>query len=378
MASDKKDPITFCYEQATRRTAILANHLSPTDPTSPPHPLPLPNPHPTEASSAFDTAAFVEPVNASTSSQADGGQFGKSQPYASATGQPTKYARIHGEVKRTPAVWRKAEVPGPELEDVLYEKAEGEGIAKITINRPERRNAFRPETVKELSRAFNEARDDPDVGVIIFTGQGSLAFCSGGDQHFRGRGGYVGNDRVPRLNVLDLQVQIRRLPKPVVAMVAGYAVGGGHVLHMVCDLTIAADNAVFGQTGPKVGSFDAGYGCSIMARTIGQKKAREMWFLARMYTAKEALDMGLINTVVPVARLEEETLIWCREMLRNSPMALRVLKSSLNAVDDGGAGLQELGGNATLLFYGSEEGSEGREAYVEGRAPDFSKFKRLP
>ncbi|KAG1660052.1 hypothetical protein FOA52_010037 [Chlamydomonas sp. UWO 241] len=262
------------------------------------------------------------------------------------------------------------------LVDVKYAKAEG--IAKITINRPEKRNAFRPETINELALCFADARDDPDVGVIILTGEGDLAFCSGGDQSVRGHGGYVGADRVPRLNVLDLQVQIRRCPKPVVAMVAGYAVGGGHILHMVCDLTIAADNAVFGQTGPKVGSFDAGYGSTQMARIVGQKKAREMWFLARLYSAQQALDMGLVNNVVPLAQLEPETLSWCREMLSNSPTALRVLKAALNAAEDGHAGIQELGGNATLLFYKTEEGNEGRAAYLEKRPPDFSKFRRLP
>ncbi|GFH11237.1 naphthoate synthase, partial [Haematococcus lacustris] len=229
-----------------------------------------------------------------------------------------------------------------------------------------------------MSLCFADARDDPATGVIILTGAGTQAFCSGGDQSVRGRGGYVGEDAVPRLNVLDLQIQIRRLPKPVVAMVAGYAVGGGHILHMVCDLTIAADNAVFGQTGPKVGSFDAGYGSTHMARLVGQKKAREMWFLARLYNAKQALDMGLVNTVVPLAELETETLVWCREMLRNSPTALRVLKSALNAAEDGQAGIQELGGNATMLFYQTEEGNEGRQAYMDKRPPDFSKFTRLP
>eukprot|EP00195_Chlamydomonas_chlamydogama_P006856 CAMPEP_0202911746 /NCGR_PEP_ID=MMETSP1392-20130828/55789_1 /ASSEMBLY_ACC=CAM_ASM_000868 /TAXON_ID=225041 /ORGANISM="Chlamydomonas chlamydogama, Strain SAG 11-48b" /LENGTH=343 /DNA_ID=CAMNT_0049602373 /DNA_START=42 /DNA_END=1073 /DNA_ORIENTATION=- len=315
-----------------------------------------------------DTAAQDE---ASTSS---------SKPsYASATGRPSSYARVHGDVPRTPAKWRRIPVVAKEtLEDVKYEKADDEGIVKITINRPERRNAFRPRTVMEMSWCFADARDDPDVGVIILTGEGSLAFCSGGDQAARGKGGYVGEDGVPRLNVLDLQVQIRRLPKPVIAMVAGYAVGGGHILHMVCDLTIAADNAVFGQTGPKVGSFDAGYGSTHMARLVGQKKAREMWFLARMYDARQALDMGLVNTVVPLEKLEEETLVWCREIMRNSPTALRVLKAAMNAAEDGQAGIQELGGNATLLFYMSEEGNEGREAYLAGRRPDFAKFKRLP
>jgi naphthoate synthase len=267
------------------------------------------------------------------------------------------------------------DIPG--FTDVLYAKAV-EGIAKITINRPEVRNAFRPETVKELQAAFNDARDDPAVGVVILTGQGDQAFCSGGDQRVRGAGGYVGKDKVPRLNVLDLQRQIRTLPKPVVAMVAGYAIGGGHVLHMICDLTIAADNARFGQTGPRVGSFDGGYGASYMARIVGQKKAREIWFLCRQYDAKQALDMGLVNAVVPLDRLEAETVQWCREMLANSPLALRFLKSALNADCDGQAGLQELAGNATLLFYLSEEGQEGRNAYVEKRKPDFSKFPRLP
>lgn len=261
--------------------------------------------------------------------------------------------------------------------DILYTKAE-EGIAKITINRPEVRNAFRPETVQELQKAFADARDDADIGIIILTGQGKDAFCSGGDQRVRGDAGYVGGDGVPRLNVLDLQRQIRTCPKPVVAMVAGYAIGGGHVLHMVCDLTIAADNARFGQTGPRVGSFDGGYGASYMARIVGQKKAREIWFLCRQYDAQQALDMGLVNCVVPYERLEEETVQWCREMLANSPIALRCLKASLNADCDGQAGLQELAGNATMLFYMSEEGQEGRNAYVEKRQPDFRKFRRLP
>lgn len=296
--------------------------------------------------------------------------------YASATGEPSAYERVHGQVSRHAADWHA--VPWcDQMEDVKYEKCE-EGIARITICRPHRRNAFRPQTVQELARCFADARDDENVGVVIFTGEGNLAFCSGGDQHARGEGGYVGKDGIARLNVLDLQNQIRRLPKPVVAMVAGYAVGGGHILHMVCDLTVAAENAVFGQTGPKVGSFDAGYGCTHMARIIGQKKAREMWFLARMYSAKQALDMGLINAVVPLEKLEEETVAWAREMLRNSPTAIRLLKAALNADEDGQAGLQELGGSATLLFYQTEEGSEGRKAYLEKRRPDFSKFKRYP
>ncbi|KAL8121243.1 1,4-dihydroxy-2-naphthoyl-CoA synthase, peroxisomal [Apium graveolens] len=289
------------------------------------------------------------------------------------------YHRIHGDVSTLQPVWKLAsDELGIEYTDIVYEKATDEGIAKITINRPERRNAFRPKTIKELIRAFNDARDDNSVGVIILTGKGSKAFCSGGDQALRSKDGYADYENFGRLNVLDLQVQIRRLPKPVIAMVAGYAVGGGHVLHMVCDLTIAADNAVFGQTGPKVGSFDAGYGSSIMSRLVGPKKAREMWFLSRFYTASEAEKMGLVNTVVPLEKLEQETVKWCREILRNSPTAIRVLKSSLNAVDDGHAGLQELGGNATLIFYGTEEGNEGKTAYMERRRPDFAKFPRLP
>ncbi len=266
--------------------------------------------------------------------------------------------------------------PAREFQDILFETAEG--IAKITINRPEVRNAFRPRTVKELIEAFEAAREDAEVGVVILTGAGDEAFCSGGDQRVRGNAGYVGEDKVPRLNVLDLQRQIRTLPKPVVAMVAGYAVGGGHVLHVVCDLTIAAENARFGQTGPKVGSFDGGFGASYLARIVGQKKAREIWFLCRQYDARQALEMGLVNTVVPLERLEEETVSWCREMLSMSPMALRVLKASLNADCDGQTGLQELAGNATLLYYMSAEAQEGRDAYVQKRKPDFSKFPRLP
>jgi naphthoate synthase len=267
--------------------------------------------------------------------------------------------------------------PAGSFEDIRYEKSD-EGIAKITINRPEVRNAFRPLTVQEMERAFADARDDAKVGVVILTGEGPLAFCSGGDQTVRGHGGYVGNDGVPRLNVLDLQRQIRTLPKPVVAMVAGYAIGGGHVLHMVCDLTIAADNARFGQTGPRVGSFDGGFGASYMARIVGQKKAREIWFLCRQYDAKQALEMGLVNTVVPLDRLEAETVQWCREMLANSPLALRLLKAALNADCDGQAGLQMLAGDATLLYYLSDEAKEGRNAYVEKRKPDFSRFPRFP
>jgi naphthoate synthase len=260
--------------------------------------------------------------------------------------------------------------------DVRYEVADG--IAKITINRPEVRNAFRPQTLFELSDAFAAARDDASVGVIILTGEGDKAFCSGGDQRVRGHAGYVGDDGVPRLNVLDLQRQIRTLPKPVIAMVAGYAIGGGHVLHLVCDLTVAADNAVFGQTGPRVGSFDGGYGAGYMARIVGQKKAREIWYLCRQYNAQQAIDMGLVNTVVPLERLEEETVQWAREILGNSPLALRCLKAAFNADTDGLAGIQELAGNATLLFYMSEEAQEGRNAYIEKRPPDFSRFPRLP
>ena len=263
-----------------------------------------------------------------------------------------------------------------EYEDIFYHKAEG--IAKITINRPEVRNAFRPQTVLEMSQAFADARDDENIGVVILTGQGKEAFCSGGDQRIRGAAGYVDEKGVHRLNVLDLQRQIRTLPKPVIAMVAGYAIGGGHVLHLICDLTIAADNAIFGQTGPKVGSFDGGYGSSYMARIIGQKKAREIWFLCRQYDAAQALDMGLVNHVVPYEKLEDETIQWCREILANSPMAIRCLKAALNADCDGQAGLQELAGNTTMLFYMTEEGQEGKNAFVEKRKPDFSKFPRRP
>jgi naphthoate synthase len=260
--------------------------------------------------------------------------------------------------------------------DIRYETAEG--IAKITINRPEVRNAFRPQTLFELADAFAAARDDQTVGVIVLAGAGHEAFCSGGDQRVRGEAGYVGDDGVPRLNVLDLQRQIRTLPKPVVAMVAGYAIGGGHVLHLVCDLTIAADNAVFGQTGPRVGSFDGGYGATYLARIVGHKKAREIWYLCRQYHAQQALEMGLVNTVVPLDRLEDETVEWCREMLANSPLALRCLKAAFNADTDGLAGIQELAGNATLLFYMSEEAQEGRNAYVEKRKPDFDQFPKRP
>jgi naphthoate synthase len=263
------------------------------------------------------------------------------------------------------------------FKDIRYERTK-DGIAKITINRPEVRNAFRPQTVAELKEAFDLARDDGDIGVVILTGEGPDAFCSGGDQRVRGKAGYVDSKGVPRLNILDVQKQIRSLPKPVVAMVAGYAIGGGHVLHVVCDLTIAADNARFGQTGPKVGSFDGGLGASYLARIIGQKKAREIWYLCRQYDAKQALEMGLVNTVVPLARLESETLQWCREMLALSPMALRCLKAALNADCDGQIGLLDFAGNATLLYYMSEEAQEGRNAYVEKRKPDFKKFPRFP
>jgi naphthoate synthase len=266
--------------------------------------------------------------------------------------------------------------PGQEYSDIRYETAEG--IAKITINRPEVRNAFRPTTLFELENAFNTARDDPGVGVIILTGAGDKAFCSGGDQRIRGDDGYVDAHGVGRLNVLDLQVQIRRLPKPVIAMVAGYAIGGGHVLHVCCDLTIAADNAVFGQTGPKVGSFDAGYGSSLLAATVGLKKAREIWYLCRQYDAQQALEMGLVNTVVPLAELEAETVRWARELLEKSPLALRMLKGALNAVTDGAAGMQQFAGDATLLYYMSEEAQEGRDAFKEKRQPDFAKFPRRP
>ena len=261
-------------------------------------------------------------------------------------------------------------------EDIKYHKMDG--IAKITINRPQVRNAFRPQTVEEMSHALNDARMDEKTGVIILTGEGKLAFCSGGDQKIRGDAGYRDAKGVNRLNVLDFQRQMRTCPKPIIAMIAGYAVGGGHILHLLCDISIAADNAIFGQTGPKVGSFDGGYGASYMARIVGQKKAREIWFLCRQYNAKQALDMGLVNTVVPHARLEKETVAWCMEILVNSPIAIRCLKAALNADCDGQAGLQELAGNATMLFYMTEEGQEGRNAFVHKRKPDFSKFPKRP
>jgi naphthoate synthase len=276
-----------------------------------------------------------------------------------------------------PIEWRS----GAEYDDILYQRAEG--LAKITINRPDVHNAFRPQTLAELRDAFNRARDDLEVAAIIFTGAGTEAFCSGGDQRIRGDDGYIGDDEVAqqgvgRLDVGDLHVQIRRLPKPVVAMVAGYAVGGGHILHLVCDLTIAADNARFGQTGPRVGSFDGGFGASLLARNIGVKRAKEVWFLCRLYQAEEALRMGLVNAVVPLGELERETVAWCREMSHLSPLSLRLLKSSFNAEEDGLAGLQQLSHDATLLFYMTEEGQEGRNAYQQGRKPDFSKYPKRP
>jgi naphthoate synthase len=276
--------------------------------------------------------------------------------------------------------WKKVK----EYNDIIYEKLDGEGIAKVTINRPEVRNAFRPETVKEMIEAFIDAREDQEIGVILLTGKGpakdgKYAFCSGGDQRIRGDKGYIGeDDKVPRLNVLDLQKIIRSIPKPVVALVAGFAIGGGHVLHVVCDLTIAADNAIFGQTGPKVGSFDGGFGSSYLARIVGQKKAREIWYLCKQYNAQEAEAMGLVNKVVPVEQLEKEGVQWARQMLQHSPMALRVLKSAFNADLDGQQGIQELAGNATLLYYMSEEAQEGKKAYLEKRKPDFKKFPKLP
>ncbi|NJD22465.1 MAG: 1,4-dihydroxy-2-naphthoyl-CoA synthase [Melioribacter sp.] len=273
--------------------------------------------------------------------------------------------------------WKKAK----KYQDIIYEKMDG--IAKISINRPEKRNAFRPETTKELYDAFTDAREDSNIGVILLTGKGpskdgKYAFCSGGDQSIRGDKGYVGKDGVPRLNILDVQKQIRSIPKPVIALVAGYAIGGGHVLHVVCDLTIAAYNAVFGQTGPKVGSFDGGFGASYLARIVGQKKAREIWYLCHQYNAQEAFEMGLVNKVVPLNKLEEEGIKWAKEILEKSPLAIRLLKSAFNAELDGQAGIQELAGNATLLYYMSDEAQEGRNAYNEKRKPDFKKFPRVP
>ena len=276
------------------------------------------------------------------------------------------------EMIRPGAAWERRGDYG----DIRYEVAEG--MAKLTICRPEVRNAFRPQTLFELADAFEQARDDPTIGVVILTGEGPLAFCSGGDQRVRGDDGYRDEHGVGRLNVLDLQVQIRRLPKPVIAMVAGYAIGGGHVLHLVCDLTVAADNARFGQTGPRVGSFDGGYGAGLLARTVGQKKAREIWYLCDQYDAQEALAMGLVNRVVPLADLEVETVAWCRKILEKSPLALRLLKAAFNAESDGLAGIQQLAGDATLLYYLTEEAQEGRDAYVQKRPPDFSRFPRRP
>ena len=281
-------------------------------------------------------------------------------------------------------IWTAAEDgAGEPYTDIRYEKsaAPEEGIAKITIARPEVRNAFRPRTIIEISRALEDAREDASIGVVVLTGEGSEAFCSGGDQRVRGDSGYLddgaaGASGVGRFHVTDLHIQIRRLPKPVVAMVAGYAIGGGHVLHLVCDLTIAADNARFGQVGPKVGSFDGGFGAGLLANLVGPKKAKEIWFLCRQYSAQEALDMGLVNTVVPLDRLEEETVGWCREMLALSPFALRLLKASFNAAEDGLSGIQQLAHDANLLFYGSEEAQEGRDAYREKRPPDFARFPR--
>jgi naphthoate synthase len=260
--------------------------------------------------------------------------------------------------------------------DIKFEKAGG--IARIAINRPEVRNAFRPRTLNELIDAFNRANEDQEVGVVLFTGEGDKAFCSGGDQRVRGEGGYMDEDDVPRLNALDLQRTIKYLPKPVIAVVAGYAIGGGHVLHLLCDLTIAADNAVFGQTGPRVGSFDAGWGATYMARVVGHKKAREIWYLCRQYSAQEALEMGLVNTVVPLERLEEEAVQWANEILEKSPIAIRFLKSAFNADTDGLAGIQQLAGNATMLYYMTDEAREGKQAFLEKRKPDYSKYPRLP
>lgn len=268
--------------------------------------------------------------------------------------------------------WKQAK----KYEEIIYEKADG--IAKITMNRPEKHNAFTPLTVQEMIDAFSDARDDSSIGVIILTGAGDKAFCSGGDQSVRGHGGYVGDDQIPRLNVLDLQRLIRTIPKPVIAMVAGYAIGGGHVLHVVCDLTIAADNAIFGQTGPKVGSFDGGYGAGLLAEIVGQKRAREIWYLCRQYNAEEAYEMGLVNKVVPLDQLEAETVAWCQEILEKSPTALRFLKASFNAATDGLAGLQQFAGDATLLYYTTEEAKEGRDSFKEKRKPNFDQFPRFP
>lgn len=290
--------------------------------------------------------------------------------------EQTSYYKRHKVNRDAPVQWREVSlrVRGEDLRETIYEKSE-DGIAKITMNRPEKRNSFTPRTILELICCLEDAKEDAKVGAVIVTGKGTSAFCSGGDQSVRDVGGYVGTDGVPRLNFLDLQVVLRRLPKPVVAMVAGHAVGGGHIIHMLCDLTISADNAIYGQTGPKVGSFDAGWGCSVMARLVGPKRAKEMWFLCKLYTAAEAYEMGLVNTVVPLDELEKETVFWCRQMLANSPLALRVLKASFNAAEDGASGVQQLGGLATKLYYSSEEGLEGLTAFKEKRKPDFSKFR---
>jgi naphthoate synthase len=296
-----------------------------------------------------------------------------------APSNPTNETRTNPTLTIRPgADWKPGDA---DYTDIRYETAEvapGGLVAKITICRPEVRNAFRPRTLFELMDAFERARNDPKVGVVVLTGEGPEAFCSGGDQRIRGDDGYVGDDGIGRLNVLDLQILIRRLPKPVVAMVAGYAIGGGHVLHVVCDLTIAADNARFGQTGPRVGSFDGGFGSGLLARSVGQKKAREIWFLCQQYDAQDALDMGLVNTVVPLEDLEVETVAWCARMLEHSPLALRMIKASCNAADDGIAGIQQLAGDATLLYYMTEEAQEGKQAYLEKRRPEFDRFPKRP
>ena len=291
--------------------------------------------------------------------------------------EQTSYFKRHRVSRDAPIVWQRVSlrVRGDSLSETVYEKTD-EGIAKITIDRPEKRNAFTPRTILELIACLEDAKEDGKVACIIVTGKGTQAFCSGGDQLVRDVGGYVGKDGVPRLNFLDLQVVLRRIPKPVVAMVAGHAVGGGHIIHMLCDLTISADNAIYGQTGPKVGSFDAGWGCSVMARLVGPKRAKEMWFLCKLYTAEEAYEMGLVNKVVPLAELEKETVYWCRQMLANSPLALSILKASMNAVDDGHAGVQQLGGFATKMFYSHEQGLEGLTAFKEKRKPDFEQFRK--
>jgi naphthoate synthase len=294
-----------------------------------------------------------------------------------ATIEQTSYYKRHYIDRDRPITWRctSLQVLGEPLTETVYEKS-ADGIAKITINRPEKRNAFTPRTIIELISCLEDAKEDALVAAVILTGMGHEAFCSGGDQAVRDVGGYVGKDGVPRLNFLDLQVVLRRIPKPVIAMVAGHAVGGGHIIHMLCDMTISASNAIYGQTGPKVGSFDAGWGCSVMARLIGPKRAKEMWFLCKLYTAEEAYEMGLVNKVVPLEELEKETVHWCRQMLANSPMALSVLKASMNAIDDGHAGVQQLGGLATKLYYSHEQGLEGLAAFKQKRKPDFGQFRK--